>query len=412
MKKMKNTISYPGIIQLLFFVIFSCKGTNEQQLATLPDNLLSDPAAKSSCVFMASDQNGIPAVSWVEENEGADPKMFFAVWQEGTQKFGDKKEIPIPANVSIHEEGMPKIAFKADGTMLATYESSTPSETKKRGISDLSFMESHDGGYTWTTAKSVFRNKYDGSSPNFSGLNRLTDGEIGVAWLDNNPDPNVKSRPLMFAKTSKDGRFNDAVEVTSKSCECCRIAVSGDQDGQILIAFRNLTDEEVRDISMSISADDGLSFSAPADLSQDHWIVDGCPHNGPALAVGNGKRYLSWFTGVEGKEGVYYAEFDKDGKNLRRELLSEDGQFAQIVMTADETPLIAFSEYYEKDEKTHMRINLAKPIDSGFKIIQISESDTDANHPVIQMLKDGSAIVGWSEDGKAVYKKVSLNDFD
>lgn len=411
MKKMKNTISYPTIIQLLFFVIFSCKGTNEQP-ATLPDNLLSDPAAKASCVFMATDPNGIPAVSWIEENKDTDPKMFFAVWLEDTQKFGDKKEIPIPPNVSVHEEGMPKIAFKADGTMLTTYESSTPSETRKWGISDLSFMESHDRGNTWTAAKSVFRNKYEGSSPNFSGLNRLSDGEIGVAWLDNNSDQRIKSRPLMFAKTSKDGGFNDAVEVTSKSCECCRIAVAGDQDGQILIAFRNLTEDEVRDISMSISADGGLNFSTPEDLSQDHWIVDGCPHNGSALAVGNGKRCLSWFTGAEGKEGVYYAEFDKDGKNLRKELLSQDGQFAQIALTADGIPLIAFSEYYEKDEKTRMRINLAKAIDSGFKIIQLSDSEKDANHPVIQMLNDGSAIVGWTEDGKAVYKKVSLNDFD
>lgn len=108
--------------------------------------------------------------------------------------------------------------------------------------------------------KSVFRNKYEDSSPNFSGLNRLSDGEIGVAWLDNNPDPKIKSRQLMFAKTSKEGGFNDAVKVTSKSCECCRIAVAGHQDGQILIAFRNLTDEKVRDISMSISADNGLNF--------------------------------------------------------------------------------------------------------------------------------------------------------
>jgi len=408
---MKNTISCFSTILLLILVIFSCKGTN-QQPATLSDNLLSDPAAKASCVFMTTDRNGIPAVSWVEEKEGADPKMFFAVWQENAQKFDGKKEIPIPSNVSIHEEGMPKIAFKSDGTMLATYESSTPSETRKWGISDLSFMESHDRGNTWTAAKSVFRNKYEDSSPNFSGLNRLSDGEIGVAWLDNNPDPKIKSRPLMFAKTSKEGGFNDAVKVTSKSCECCRVAVAGDQDGQILIAFRNLTDEKVRDISMSISADNGLNFSTPEDLSRDYWVVDGCPHNGPALAVGSGKRYLSWFTGAEGKEGVYYAEFDKDGKNLRKELLSEDGQFAQIALTAEGIPLIAFSEYYEKDETTHIRINLAKVLDSGFKIIQLSEPDADANHPVIQILKDGSAVTGWSEDGKAVYKKVSLNDFD
>lgn len=87
---MKNTISCFSAIQLLILVIFSCKGTN-QQPATLSDNLLSDLAAKASCVFMTTDRNGIPAVSWVEEKEGADPKMFFAVWQENAQKIWRQK---------------------------------------------------------------------------------------------------------------------------------------------------------------------------------------------------------------------------------------------------------------------------------------------------------------------------------
>ncbi len=206
---MKNNFIFITLIFAVGLFFSSCNSSKKETQET-PEILLSDTDNKASCVFMTTDQNGIPAISWVEEKESASPKMFFARWQNDQNKFGDKTEIPIPANTSVHEEGMPKIVFKQDGTLLATYESSTPVPNKKWGVSDLSYIESKDGGQSWTKPESIYRNKHQYSSPNFSGLNRLADGEIGVAWLDNNPDPIIKNRPLMFAKSLKGGGFGDA----------------------------------------------------------------------------------------------------------------------------------------------------------------------------------------------------------
>lgn len=73
----------------------------------------------------------------------------------------------------------------------------------------------------------------------------------------------------MFAKSLKGGGFGDAVQVTTKSCECCRIAVSGNNPNEVVIAFRNLTDRKVRDIAMSVSTDNGANFSEAEDISND-----------------------------------------------------------------------------------------------------------------------------------------------
>lgn len=138
--------------------------------------------------------------------------------------------------------------------------------------------------------------------------------------------------------------------------------------------------------------------------------MDGCPHNGPALAVDGNKKYFSWFTGKEGEDGIYFGVIE-NGKTTQKKLISQDGGFTQMAVSKDGTPLIVYSEYYEKDNQTYMQIMLAKPMDNDFQKIRISNGDANANHPMIQILNENEVLIGWSEDNKAVYKKVSLSEF-
>jgi hypothetical protein len=48
-------------------------------------------------------------------------------------------------------------------------------------------------------------------------------------------------------------------------------------------------------IAFTLSRDGGRTFASPIRVSDDHWVLDGCPENGPALAVDASRRvHLVW----------------------------------------------------------------------------------------------------------------------
>ena len=43
-------------------------------------------------------------------------------------------------------------------------------------------------------------------------------------------------------------------------------------------------------------------------ISQDNWVISGCPHTGPAMAENKEGIHFTWFTGGSGS-GIYYQQF-------------------------------------------------------------------------------------------------------
>src|SRR5690606_11613147 len=95
--------------------------------------------------------------------------------------------------------------------------------------------------------------------------------------------------------------------VTSKACPCCRtsLAVAG-QD--VYVAWRDVNDDNIRNIVVAHSADGGKTWSAPRAVHEDAWQIDGCPHAGPSLAVtADGRLHVAWYTGSPERPGIYHA---------------------------------------------------------------------------------------------------------
>jgi hypothetical protein len=75
------------------------------------------------------------------------------------------------------------------------------------------------------------------------------------------------------------------------------------------------------------STDGGATFSAPKIVSDDRWVLQGCPVSGPSLSVdSSGKLKVLWFAGGEGNApGLYFAESSDRGQNFSpRQLLSQE----------------------------------------------------------------------------------------
>ena len=110
------------------------------------------------------------------------------------------------------------------------------------------------------------------------------------------------------------GTFDTAWKQTSEMpvdlrvCECCPTTAAMTSDGPIA-AFRNRTEDEIRDIYVS-RLDNG-KWTEPTPVHDDNWKIAACPVNGPMLSARGRNVVLTWFT-VKDDVGHAYAAFSSD----------------------------------------------------------------------------------------------------
>ena len=202
------------LITLLLFGLIAAKSVNE-----IP---VSNPQFAGAVPRFTTDATGSPLLSWVEKISEKEAAFYFAISPDG-QTFGEKIRVKAPATISAHAEGMPKVAVKADGTLLAVFEVPNPTP-ESRFAGDLLYTMSTDNGKSWAEPVPVHHNVKPGTSHSFSDITRLPNGEIGVVFLDEKL-PGREGRPVVFAQTTKGKGFGTAVLVDDNACQCCRTNV-------------------------------------------------------------------------------------------------------------------------------------------------------------------------------------------
>jgi hypothetical protein len=108
--------------------------------------------------------------------------------------------------------------------------------------------------------------------------------------------------------------------ITGGVCYCCKTALVAASDGAIYAAWRHVYPGNLRDIAFTVSRDGGRTFASPLRVSEDKWMLEGCPDDGPAMAVDGQKRvHLVWPTlvtdGGEPTIGIFYAT-SSDGRGF------------------------------------------------------------------------------------------------
>lgn len=307
---------------------------------------------------------------------------------------------------------MPKVAVKSDGTIVAIYETSEPLEDSKWGLGDVRYLQSFDRGASWTPARSVAPKDYKAHlSGSFSGITRLSDGEVGIAWLGTTKEGS--GRPVKFAKTIGKEGLTDPVVIDEQACECCRIAMDHNGVDGLVVAYRSLRGDNIRDIAIALSQDNGQSFQDPISFTGDRWKVNGCPHNGPSLSVFNHQFLVGWFTGKQGEEGVHYARLDSLGHLLEKKRVAADGQFIQVDFAADHDQFMAYNQDYQGPQgKVQSRIVVEKKLDGEVYKKEVSQPYSQANYPVLERTQNGSLLVAWSDEGRIFYRLLTPGDID
>lgn len=373
--------------------------------------IISNPAKHAKGHYATKDQDGNIVLSWLEE-EDKSTSLLFSISRDGGQSFSPALEIPAAKGCTDgHGEAPPKVAFKTDGTMIAVYTRKKPTD-ENPFAGTVEYSLSSDKGITWSPSALVHSDKSKNTGHSFHDIAILSDGEIGLIWLDGR-DTSENGSALYFSKTTKGKGFGPDKKIAGPACQCCRTRLYSDESGKVYALFRSLQKDNCRDISLISSSDRGNTFSNPVKISDDKWMINGCPHTGPDISSDGKTLHFTWFTGG-GKPGIYSATSNDKGKSFsERTLLSEAGRHPQITsMKEGDTILYCWDESIKEDKKTYTGIQLQISEENDKKQIQVSEKDRDAHHPLLVPITNKTVLITWlsSDGGKQhlEYKTITL----
>ncbi len=267
---------------------------------------------------IAARGDGTVAMTWVEPaGEGFD--LWFSVSSDTGAHWSEPLRLNDAAGrVSSYAESRPVLAFGPLGHVAVAWAARRDSGDM---ADDIVARVSRDGGATFGEPRRVNDDHADPRSTyhGFLALDARPDGAWTLAWIDGRAAAaaGVVGEPdaaEIRASTSGDGGASWApnVLVADSVCACCRLALRAGAGGRVAVAYRTMRGQR-RDPRLALSRDGGVSWPLDTLLSDDGWLLHGCPSHGPALSLFAGGGHVAWFTGAPGSEGVWTATWRDDG---------------------------------------------------------------------------------------------------
>jgi hypothetical protein len=186
-------------------------------------------------------------------------------------------------------------------------------------------------------------------------------------------------------------------------CYCCKTALAAGADGSIFAAWRHVYPGNIRDIAFTVSRDGGRSFAEPIRVSDDQWVLDGCPENGPAMALDGRQRvHVVWPTLVSGAtadveptlELFYAASSDGRQFSARRRLPTEGvPKHAQIAAAKDDSLIVV----WEEQARGARRVVAGRARGGEAFTRQIVSGAGSAVYPVVALAGDVT-VVAWTRE--------------
>ncbi len=210
-------------------------------------------------------------------------------------------------NLSANGEVRPKIAIGPQGEIYIAW----MQNLAKRFSGYIWFARSVDDGQSFEKPIIVHQDRSEIGHA-FEELSVSSESEVTVAWLD--------ARDLMADKAANKKRNGSSIyyatsqdrgqsflpekKLADYSCECCRIAMTTKPDGTAVAMWRHVFEGGERDHMMAEIPKAGVNPQLKR-ATFGHWKLDGCPHHGGALTIGE-NALVGW--------GYHLAYFDGQDK--------------------------------------------------------------------------------------------------
>ena len=362
--------------------------------------------------YLTKDNKENVVLSWVRDLPDSTAIFCYAVSADGGHTFGKTIVIPSSSNVHPHSENLPKVIFKPNGEILAVWGVSNPDPRNKyAGL--INYAQSFDQGQTWTSAQPLVKDTA-GFDQRYSDIDLLSNGEIAIIWLDNRVTTAKDGAALYFATTNGRDGFQQEKLLSQPCCECCRTDMFVDKKNNIHVLFRGILQDSIRDMVHTVSGDGGKTFSEPKQINNDHWVLNGCPHTGPAMTENEDGLHFAWFTGG-GKTGSFYTKTTDNGTSfVGYDSISHVGRHPQLSSFSNGELIIVWDEAVQYVKQLNKKIGLQIRTAEGTNIKTgfITGDNAFASYPVVSTIDSNSSLVAYckkeGEKNFIMYQRVVL----
>ena len=344
------------------------------------------------------DPQGRLWVTWVESG-----RVWVSVSEDGGRTFRQATPVsPEPSAIDDNGEGRPKLAFGPGGQIYLSW----TKRLEKPYTGHILFSRSTDGGKTFSAPRIVNDDRTE-TGHRFDTLVVARDGRIAVVWVDKRDrdaaPAGSKKLPgaSLYAAWSEDGgqTFGKNFRVDETACECCRIAAVPEADGSIAIFYRDVLAGSIRDHTVLRFAERGIQGDGRR-ATFDDWKLDGCPHHGPAMAMGPGARWhLAWWTG-EGRmgRGLFYARSQDGGATTTKPLkIGSDRAAHPALAAAGDAVVIAWIDY-PAGAGARVMTSVSKDAGASWSpAAALLGTRSESDHPQLAVRGDGVYLTWFTE---------------
>jgi hypothetical protein len=377
--------------------------------------LAGSGAASSGHPQVAVTSSGSIYLLALEAPGGGDEQLGLSLWQssDGGDNFAGPVLLPESrARVSSHGENSPRLLVTPT-EIYVLWE-----QRAETGATRVVLSRSLDFGRSFERPVPV-ADKRERSFNGFATLAARPDGTVYAVWLDGRDVPELPGTFSLYLARSNDrgGNFGENIRIAGRACPCCRPALGFGREGELVVAWRKVFDQDVRDMVVSFSRDGGVSFEEPVRVAHDNWRIDGCPESGPALALAGGRLFLAWYTEPSGaRPGVRLAWSDDGGKSFEpaihvaEEVL--DANHPMLAISQGETILLTFQGRNPAKQDGWSALQPywveIEPSGSVSPPFPLSSRNGSASYPVLATGTAGRTFVAWTETTSEGRREVVL----
>lgn len=317
---MKRLLTHCVVLAGLF--LFGCGGSGGPTPSVQSDSLQSPAAPGSGQPRLYTSSAGTVWMSWLEPSgEDTHALRYVALSDTG---WTTPKTVAAGTDWFVNWADLPAVRPLPDGRLVAHYlESNGPSALAYA----VRIMQTTRDGGAWQEPLTPHTDRSP-TEHGFVSLLPWTNDQVLATWLDGRKMGGEGAghgggeMTLRSAVIDSTGEVHRRSVVDRRTCECC--ATSTVRVGnEALLAYRNRSSEEIRDIQ--VARYDGEAWSEPTLLHNDGWEIEGCPVNGPALASQDERVVATWFTAAGGVPRVQAAFSTDGGRNFGEPIVVAEG---------------------------------------------------------------------------------------
>jgi len=185
----------------------------------------------------------------------------------------------------------PQFREGAEGAALVTW-LAYAADGKSYGIM---YRKRREAGAAWSMPEVLHQDR-EAVEHGFVSLVPLAEGRFFANWLQSEKEGPPTA--LMGAIVGSDGVMQEEQVLDALVCDCCGTDSVVLPSGRVLIAYRDRSEEEIRDIRvLKGMPGEPESWGDPTAVGQERWRTASCPVNGPALDADGSFVALAFFSG-------------------------------------------------------------------------------------------------------------------